>query len=242
MDALFKIYLPFYKKWGVRLLRQCIHSVLIIMGMYMLPVQAAPHSLDTSAPSHHTILIIGDSISAEYGLARGTGWVALLQKKLDEHHLPWKAVNASISGDTTAGGKARFASALRTHRPRVVMIELGANDALRGLPLAQTRSNLTDMVQMARQAGAQVLLLGMQVPPNYGAGYTKEFAQVFATVARDQKVQLVPFLLAGIADVPDAQRQWFQADQVHPNQKAQPQLLANVWPVLMPMLSAKRHK
>lgn len=219
------------RQLGKHLATGVIGGVMLMLGACVLPVQAAPSQ---------TVLVMGDSISAEYGLARGTGWVALLQKRLDVQQPGWKVVNASISGDTTAGGRARLVAALRAHQPRVVVIELGANDALRGLPLAQTRANLAEMVRQSHQTGARVLLLGMQVPPNYGASYTKEFAAVFAHVARDAKVQLVPFLLAGIADVPDAQRLWFQTDRIHPNQQAQAKLLDNVWPALAPMLLPRK--
>lgn len=183
-----------------------------------------------------TILVVGDSISAEYGLPRGGGWVAQLQKSLDAQKANVRLVNSSISGDTTAGGRARLPSALKTHQPKVVILELGANDALRGLPLEQTRANLTAMAQMARQSGAKVLLLGMQVPPNYGASYTRQFAQVFTDLAKAEKAAVVPFLLKGVADAPDAM-QYFQADRIHPNAKAQPIMAANVLSELKKLLT-----
>ena len=189
-------------------------------------------------PAPATILVVGDSISAEYGIARGTGWVALLQGKLATHSKPpYTVVNASISGDTSAGGRARLASLLKQHSPKVVVIELGANDALRGLPLASTQANLATMVDAAQQTGAKVLLLGMQVPPNYGTKYTADFAQVFTSLAAQKKTALVPFLLKGVADVPDFEKH-FQADRIHPLASAHPTLLANVWPALNPLLAA----
>ncbi len=187
-------------------------------------------SAQPSAPA--TILVVGDSISAEYGIARGSGWVALLQNRLAQQKSPaYQAVNASISGDTTSGGRARLAGLLKQHQPKIVVIELGANDALRGLPLASTQANLAAMVDSAQQSGAKVLLLGMQVPPNYGARYTADFAKVFTTLAADKKTGLVPFLLQGVADVPDAGKN-FQADRIHPLASAHPTLLTNVWPQL----------
>ncbi|GAB1386716.1 arylesterase [Melaminivora sp.] len=181
------------------------------------------------------ILVLGDSLSAEYGLARGSGWVALLQQQLERERIAAQVVNASISGDTTSGGRARLAALLTNHRPSHVIIELGGNDALRGLPLQHTQDNLAWMTQQAQAAGAQVLLLGMQVPPNYGSDYGRRFSQLFADVAREHKAALVPFFLQGVADVPQA-AQWFQADRIHPNAQAQPLMLANVWPALRKLL------
>ncbi|MGF6212671.1 arylesterase [Comamonas sp. 4034] len=187
-----------------------------------------------SAPA--TILVVGDSISAEYGIARGSGWVALLQSRLAQQKNPaYQVVNASISGDTSSGGRARLAGLLKQHQPKIVVIELGANDALRGLPLTSTQANLAAMVDGAQQSGAKVLLLGMQVPPNYGARYTADFAKVFTTLAADKKTGLVPFLLQGVADVPDAGKN-FQADRIHPLASAHPTLLANVWPQLQKLM------
>lgn len=181
------------------------------------------------------ILVLGDSLSAEYGLRRGSGWVALLEQRLKEEMISAEVVNASISGDTTAGGLARLPALLQRHRPTHVVIELGGNDALRGLPLSQTESQLTRMAQLSREAGAAVLLVGIQVPPNYGRRYTEEFARIFEDVARAEKAGLVPFLLAGFADREDA-ASWFQADRIHPNERAQPLMLDNVWPALRELL------
>ena len=175
-----------------------------------------------------TILVVGDSLSAEYGLKRGTGWVPLLEKQLASEKKTAKVINASISGDTTSGGRSRIGALLATHKPTIVVIELGGNDALRGLPLDMTEKNLADMTQAAKKIGAKVLLLGMQVPPNYGSAYGATFSGLFTKVAKAEKVILVPFFLKGIADVPDVAGQ-FQADRIHPNEQAQPKMLANVW-------------
>ena len=186
-----------------------------------------------AAELHHpaVVLVLGDSLSAEYGLKRGTGWVALLEQRLKTEKIPAMVVNASISGDTTSGGRSRLPALIAQHRPTLLMIELGGNDALRGLPLPSTADNLRSMVQMGKTSGAQVLLLGMQVPPNYGKSYTQQFARTFKDVAHSQQVALVPFFLKGIADVPDSAR-WFQADRIHPNQAAHPIMLNNVWPAV----------
>ncbi|WP_221439703.1 arylesterase [Roseateles oligotrophus] len=181
------------------------------------------------------ILVLGDSLSAEYGLARGTGWVALLTQRLQEQKSSYTVQNASISGDTTAGGRARLPALLKQHQPAIVIIELGGNDALRGLALASTRENLLAMTRAAKAAGAKVLLAGMQLPPNYGASYGREFAALFGEVAKAEKTALLPFLLSGIADRPDA-LDWFQSDRIHPLAKAHPQMLENVWARLKPLL------
>ena len=195
---------------------------------------AMPAAAQTAA-STKPLLVLGDSLSAEYGLRRGSGWVALLEQRLNEQKLPWRVVNASISGDTTSGGRSRLPALLKQHRPALVVIELGGNDALRGLPLEMTEQNLRAMAQAARAAGARVLIVGMQVPPNYGAAYTQRFADTFAQVAKLEKAALVPFLLKDVADAKDPLA-LFQADRIHPNEQAQPILLANVWPVLQGLL------
>lgn len=208
-----------------------VYLAALCLPVWMLaasPAQAA-------APQPARILVVGDSISAEYGLPRGSGWVALLQKRLDAEKKPYKVINASISGDTTSGGRARLPQLLKQHQPQIVVLELGANDALRGLSLQQTRANLAAMVSAAQQAKAKVLLLGMQIPPNYGPQYTADFAKVFADISQSHKTALLPFLLKGVADAPDSMH-WFQADRIHPNAQAQPRLLDNVWPQLRPLL------
>jgi acyl-CoA thioesterase-1 len=189
----------------------------------------------SSAPGAPAILVLGDSLSAEYGLARGAGWVALLEKRLQEEKIERRVVNASVSGETTSGGRSRLAALLTQHKPAVVVIELGGNDALRGLPLKNTEENLTAMTDAAQKAGAKVLLVGMQVPPNYGTDYANRFAGLFTTVAQAKKVAVVPFFLKGVADGPDPTR-LFQADRIHPRAEAHPQMLANVWPELKKLL------
>ncbi|MEO7245651.1 MAG: arylesterase [Rubrivivax sp.] len=181
------------------------------------------------------VLVVGDSLSAEYGLTRGQGWVALLERRLASQQRKVSIVNASISGDTTSGGRARLPALLARHRPQVVVLELGGNDALRGLPLASTEANLRAMAQAARAVGARVLIAGMQVPPNYGRRYGADFAALFARVANEEQAALVPFLLAGVADGPQADT-LFQPDRIHPRAEAHPRILDNVWRVLQPLL------
>jgi acyl-CoA thioesterase I len=183
-----------------------------------------------------TVLVVGDSLSAEYGLKRGSGWVALLGEKLQQEKAQAQLVNASISGDTTSGGRSRLPALLKQHQPAVVVIELGGNDALRGLPMSMTRTNLSTMARLAREAGAKVLLLGMEMPPNYGARYGQEFKDIFVSVAKAEKSALVPFFLKGVGDLADPTR-LFQADRIHPNESAQPILMGNVWPELRKLLA-----
>lgn len=202
------------------------------LGAAVLTQGVAHAATPKAAP---VLLVVGDSLSAEYGLARGRGWVALLEKRASQEKLPVRVVNASISGDTTSGGRSRLPSLLTQHRPSVVIVELGGNDALRGLPLRMTRDNLLAMTQAAKAAGAQVVLAGMQLPPNYGKRYADDFARLFGEVATQEKTALVPFLLRGVADVPDAEK-YFQADRIHPNEAAHPLMLSNVWPVVAPLL------
>lgn len=182
-----------------------------------------------------TVLIVGDSLSAEYGLKRGTGWVPLLEKQITQDKKSARVVNASISGDTTSGGRSRLPALLSQHKPNIVVIELGGNDALRGLPLDMTENNITAMVQASKKAGARVLIVGMQVPPNYGGAYAATFSSLFPKVAKAEKVALVPFFLKGIADVDDSASR-FQADRIHPNEQSQAKMLANVWPELKKLL------
>ena len=183
-----------------------------------------------SAPK--TVLVLGDSLSAEYGLTRGTGWVALLQQRLKEQKIDATVVNASISGDTTSGGKSRLGPLLAAHRPDVLVLELGANDGLRGLPLNETENNLNAMLSAARQDKARTLLIGMRIPPNYGTVYARQFSDLFAKVAKNNKSALAPFLLDGVAQQPSL----FQADRLHPTEQAQARQLDNVWPYLKPLL------
>jgi acyl-CoA thioesterase-1 len=179
------------------------------------------------------ILVFGDSISAGYGLAHvEQGWVELLKTRLNTQGYGYQVVNASVSGETTAGGLARLPRALELHHPKILVLELGGNDGLRALPVAQMRSNLTQMVDLASAAGAKVLLLGMRMPPNYGPQYTEQFAMVFSDLAREKKLPLVPFLLTDIALSPTL----LQGDDIHPNAAGQPILVENVWPTLKPLL------
>lgn len=183
-------------------------------------------------PRKQSVLVVGDSLSAEYGIARQQGWVALLQKGLDERSSGFQLINASISGDTTSGGLSRLPALLEKHQPAIVIIELGGNDALRGLPLNMTKSNLTRMTQMAQSSGAKVLLAGMQIPPNYGKEYSQAFQALYPQVANELGAQLIPFFLEGIAQ----NIQLFQQDGIHPNEQAQPILASNVWKHLEPLI------
>ncbi|MCM2340223.1 arylesterase [Rhodoferax sp.] len=209
--------------------RHCIVLAANLAGIGISSRVAA--ATDQPGRAAHTLLVLGDSLSAEYGLKRGTGWVALLEQKLQAEKIKAQVVNASISGDTSSGGRARLPALLAQHQPTLVVIELGGNDALRGLPLDLTRDNLLAMTRLAQQSGARVVLLGMQVPPNYGRDYAQRFARMYADVAKTTRAALVPFLLKGIADAPDSLA-WFQADRIHPLEKAHPRMLANVWPTL----------
>ncbi|WP_370653256.1 arylesterase [Lacisediminimonas sp.] len=179
-----------------------------------------------------TVLVLGDSLSAEYGLARGTGWVTLLEKRLDGKYAGTKIVNASISGETTSGGRARLDALLQKHRPQILILELGANDGLRGLSIEATESNLRAMIAQAKKARLAVILVGMQIPPNYGADYTRRFANLYPKLAKENKLALVPFLFDGLGDQP----QMFQSDRIHPTAEAQPIMLDNVWSQLKPLL------
>jgi len=197
--------------------------------------KSAPAARSAEAGGTRRILVLGDSLSAEYVLTRGSGWVALMTERLQGQRQPADVINASISGDTTSGGLSRLPALLQQHKPTHLVIELGGNDALRGLPSAMTQENLRAMVKAGKAAGAKVLLVGMQIPPNMGARYARDFEAGFKTVAQQEQVALVPFLLAGVADRPDA-ADWFQPDRIHPLAKAHPVMLENVWKVLRPML------
>jgi acyl-CoA thioesterase I len=239
----------------------------------MVAVPAISKTAEKPKAQAVRILVVGDSLSAEYGLKRGSGWVALLENRLAES-VNWSekakknttnkvasqtintpatadntskitpdftVINASISGDTTSGGRSRLAPLIDLHRPTHVVIELGANDALRGLPVAKTEENLTAMTQTALKSGAKVLLVGIQIPPNYGAEFTKQFAATFPKVAKannkSNSVGLVPFMLTGVADSPEFAK-LFQADRIHPTEAAQAQILNNIWPELQKLLKS----
>jgi len=188
-------------------------------------------ALGESAP---VVLVVGDSISAGYGLPSGAGWVTLLQKKLADEHVPHRVVNASISGDTTAGGRERLPPLLKQHHPAVTIIELGGNDGLRGGSLDAMRDNLEAMIMEAQKAGSRVLVVGIRLPPNYGPAYTQRFASIFADVAKARHAAVVPFFFEGFGE----DNAMFQGDGIHPTAAAQTKLLDNVWPELRPLLAA----
>ena len=185
-----------------------------------------------AATSERTLLVYGDSLSAAYGLRADQGWVALLQKRLKDQGYGYRVVNASVSGETTSGGKARLERALAQHRPQIVVLELGANDGLRGLPVKDARSNLDSMIGMIDANGARTLLVGIMIPPNYGARYADSFNAMYRELSAARKVPVVPFLLEGVALDPSL----MQADGLHPNAAGQPRLLDNIWPQLQKLL------
>jgi acyl-CoA thioesterase-1 len=197
----------------------------LITGLFCLLM-----SFYSWAQTSPVILVLGDSLSAEYGLARGTGWVHLLEHQLEKDKSPWTVFNASISGETSSGGISRLPSLLTQKQPGIVMIELGANDALRGLPVAQTETNLRKMIQMSKKTGARVLLFGIQIPTNYGQSYTTQFKKLYQQLANEEQIELLPFFLEGVATKPEL----FQADRLHPNVKAQSILFKNVWGSMAP--------
>jgi acyl-CoA thioesterase-1 len=207
--------LAFLKKWAV--------------GAALLVCAASAYS----APK--TVLVLGDSLSAEYGLTRGVGWVALLENKLRAEKIDANIVNASISGETTSGGRTRLPALLDKYHPSIVVIELGANDGLRGLPVPAAEDNLRSMVQMARQNKAKVLLVGMRMPPNYGRAYTERFFGMYKQVSSETKSPLVPFMLEGVADKPAL----FQQDQLHPVAQAHPIILSNIWPKFSALIKSQ---
>jgi acyl-CoA thioesterase-1 len=186
-----------------------------------------------SAPK--TVLVLGDSLSAEYGLARGAGWVALAEKKLKDEKIDAVLVNASVSGETTSGGRTRLPALLAKYQPALVVIELGANDGLRGLPVKAAEANLRAMNEAATKAGAKVMLVGMRIPPNYGRDYSEQFFAMYGALSKEFNAPLVPFMLDGVAD----KTQLFQADRLHPLAQAHPTILANIWPVLQKTIKAK---
>ena len=183
-----------------------------------------------------TVMVFGDSLSAAYNLSAEQGWVHLIGERIARANLPWRVVNASVSGETTAGGLRRMAEDLKRHKPSVVVIALGANDALRGQPVAGMRSNLEQMIRLARRAHAETVLVGLMIPPNYGIDYATEFRGMYPALAAREKTALVPFLLEGIADKPEL----FQRDQLHPTAAAQARIADNVWPALAALLKKTR--
>jgi acyl-CoA thioesterase-1 len=204
----------------------------ILLVLFLVLSAAVPSAV--AAGAGHTLVVLGDSLSAGFGLAPGQGWVTLLQRRLAAEGYGYQVVNASISGDTTGGALRRLPRILMQHRPDIVLIELGGNDGLRGTPVGEIRRNLSEMIRLTKASGARVVLASMLIPPNYGDRYTGEFAAVYAEVAAAQKVPLAGFLLNGVA----LDRELMQADGIHPNEKGQPRLLENAWPVLKPVLKA----
>ncbi len=200
-------------------------NFLQIVSLIVTVLVALPASARLIKPSEQKIVVFGDSLSAGYGLQPNQSWVALLQKRIAQQNLPYTIINASISGETTSGGLARFSKMLSTHQPDVVILELGANDGLRGLPVSELRSNLSAMIVQASAAKIKLLLVGMKIPPNYGKKYSQDFSASYALLATQHKVKLVPFLLEGVAGKPSL----IQNDGLHPLAIAQPQLLNNVW-------------
>ncbi len=234
---------------GMRFLGFCFFLLIELLGLMVPQISLSAQSSVSDDPSlaqvaQHTasskkILVVGDSLSAEYGLIKGQGWVALLEKQLAGERFQWSVINASISGDTTSGGLARLPALLATHRPQLVVLELGANDALRGLDLKMTQSNLQSMARLCKASQAKLLLIGMQVPPNYGHQYNEDLKAAFVLVAKQQQAAIVPFFFQGLVDhinkLPEPERQidaWFQSDRIHPLAKAHPFLLQGVWPTL----------
>jgi len=198
-------------------------STLLLLSLLLAPPVRA-----------QTLLILGDSLSAGYGIPAERGWVTLLEQRLVEHAPGWQVVNASISGETTAGGRTRLPALLQRHRPALVVVELGANDGLRGMPPARMRENLAAIIEESLAAEAGVLLLGIRLPPNYGPRYSEQFHAVYHQLAKQHGLPLVPFFLEGVTERPE----WMQPDRYHPNARAQPRLLENVWPALAPLLES----
>lgn len=201
-----------------------------LSALVLLVLLAAP-----LARAEQVLLVFGDSLSAAYGISPSQGWVALMGERIARAKLPWRVVNASISGETTSGGLRRLPEDLRRHKPGVVLIALGPNDVLRGQPVANARANLEHMIADVRKSNAEPVLVGFMIPPNYGIDYAREFHEMYARLAKKNKLALVPFLLEGIAE----RRESFQPDQLHPTADAQPRILENVWPVVEPVLKKR---
>lgn len=207
-----------------------MQTQLLIANKFITGLFCLLMSICSWAQVKPVILVLGDSLSAEYGLPRGTGWVTLLEGELAKEKSPWSVFNASISGETSSGGLTRLPALLSQKNPGIVVVELGANDALRGLPVNQTEANLRQMIQMSKKSGAKVLLCGIQIPTNYGQTYTKQFKQLYPQIANQERVELLPFFLEGVATKPEL----FQADRLHPNVDAQSIIFKNVWGSMAP--------
>lgn len=218
------------------------HFNRLVVGLLAMGLSAGMSFAQLRTPTTPTtapkVLILGDSLSAEYGLTRGTGWVDQMAQQAQRESVAVQLINASISGDTTSGGVTRLPSLLKLHQPHVVIIELGGNDALRGLDMNLTQANLLTMINASQAMGAKVMVIAMQVPPNYGANYLKQMSAAYEKVSKTTGATLNQQFLKGVADDPDPLK-WFQADRIHPNEKAQPLMMKNVWPQLRKMLQAK---
>jgi len=210
-----------YSAIRIRCLLVALTSLIMLLGVR------------ASADSAYTLMVFGDSLSAAYGIEESQGWVELLARKLDDEGYPYQVINGSVSGETTTGGLSRLPAMLDSYQPDLVILELGGNDGLRGLPLKAIRDNLVAMVELSREAGAEVMLAGIQIPPNYGPRYTAPFYQQYADIAAELKLPLVPFLIDGIPQQPEL----MQNDGIHPRAEAQGMILENVWPVLAPLLT-----
>lgn len=224
--------IPVFPRHTRRQREWCLGLTLSCLVITLLAWAGEARSSTPARGTQTTILILGDSVSAGYGLETQQGWVALLQARLRSQGYGYRVINASVSGETTTGGLSRLPRALEIHQPKIVIIELGGNDGLRGLPLGTSRNNLERMIQLSRASGAQVLLLGMKIPPNYGPRYAEGFEQLFRDLASRYQLAFEPFFLEKIALEPDM----MQADGLHPTAKAQPIMLDSVWPVLEPLL------
>lgn len=212
------------------MLKDLLPKLLSTFAAIFAVIALASPTVAHSAPK--TILVLGDSLSAEYGIARGTGWVALLEKRIQDKKLGFKIFNASVSGETSSGGRTRLAALLRAHQPSIVIIELGGNDALRGLDLKASENNFREMIKAVQASKAKALLVGMKIPPNYGKTYGDQFFGLYNKVAKETNASLVPFLLEGVAEQADL----FQADRIHMKAEAHPRILENVWIQLEKML------
>ncbi len=205
-----------------------VRNRLLILLLVVLPLGA----ISETPTADNTLLVMGDSLSDAYGIREEQGWIALLSERIEKRELPWSVVNASVSGETTSGGLARLPRLLDSHEPELVIIQLGGNDGLRGMPVASIRANLDEMITQSKEAGADVLLIGIRIPPNYGPRYTEPFFAQYRELAEEHDVTLLPFLLEGIADDPGL----MQGDGIHPTAEAQPMILEQVWPVLSDLL------
>lgn len=214
----------------------CMLKKILTSLMVLTSLTAAPVSAFAAQANAFRLMVLGDSLSASYGIAQQSGWVALLADRLDKQGFPVQVINAAISGDTTAGGRSRLGAALARHQPDLLLLELGGNDGLQGLPVKAMRANLEAMIDQAHAAGAKVLLLGIKVPPNYGKRYTQAFEQTFIDLANEKNVPLVPFILDNVA----TQVNLMQTDGIHPTAEAQQQVLDNIWPALVPLLPSNR--